>query len=215
MKKRLLLVYDDECVCDFIEERLSHLNAKRTGRSAAALMLARNQIYDLYIIDDRLPDGSGDNLCREIRKFDHNTPILLLTGTGTATERAGRVHAGATASLEKPFDFLQLESLVASLMRRAESASLKAAVAELEAIRDSIYDHLSELEARSHSATVRSTLAIERVAAQMSQSHDLALRAYSVFHAAGGSRGHFEKLWPAAIETTIHSCDSNKAKSMN
>jgi len=209
MKKRLLLVYDDECVCELIEQRLSHLNAKRTSRSAAALMLARNQIYDLYIIDDRLPDGSGDNLCREIRKFDRNTPILLLTGTGTNT-RAGLVDAGAMASLEKPFDFLQLESVVASLMRKAEAASMKAAVAELEAIRDSIYDHLSELEARSHSATFRSTLAIERVAAQMSQSHDLALRAYSVFHAAGGSRGHFEKLWPAAIETTIHSCDSNK-----
>jgi DNA-binding response OmpR family regulator len=178
-------------------------------------MLARNQIYDLYIIDDRLPDGSGDNLCREIRRFDHNTPILLLEDAGMDSERADLIDGGATASLEKPFDFLQLEYVVASLMRRAEAASLKATVAELEAIRDSIYDHLTELESRSHSATIRSARAIERVTAHMSKNPDLALRAYSVFHAAGGSRGHFEKLWSAAIECTIHSCDSNRTESVN
>ena len=53
--------------------------------------------------------------------------------------------AGATAFLDKPFDFMQLEAVVASLIRKAEAASLKAAVAELEVIRDSIYDCFAEL----------------------------------------------------------------------
>src|SRR5262249_10293324 len=213
MKKRLLLVYDDESICDLIELRLTRLSVKRTARATAALMLARNQIYDLYIIDNRLPDGSGANLCSDIREFDHNTPILFLSDPCHESDRFHAINGGASASVDKPFDFLQLEIIAASLIRKAEAASLKAAVAELEAMRDSIYDCIAELESQSLAATLRSKLAIARVAAQMSQSQDLVLRAYSAFHSAGGSRGHFEILWPSAIERTIHSCDLDKVKS--
>jgi DNA-binding response OmpR family regulator len=70
---------------------------------------------------------------------------LLLSDPSRATGRADPMAAGATAFLDKPFDFMQLEAVVASLIRKAEAASLKAAVAELEVIRDSIYDCFAEL----------------------------------------------------------------------
>src|SRR5262249_49264971 len=164
---------------------------------------------------NRLPDGGGAGLCRDIRRFDHNTPILLLSDPCHDADRVQALNAGATTSLDKPFDFLQLEIIVASLIRKAEAASLRAAVAKLKAMRDSIYDCLAELESQSPAATLRSKLAIARVAVQMSQSQDLVLRAYSAFDSAGGSRGHFEILWPSAIERTIHSCDLDKAKSVH
>jgi len=176
-------------------------------------MLARNRIYDLYIIDKQLRDGSGANLCSQIREFDHNTPILFLSDPYPDSHQLEAMNAGATASLDKPFDFSQLEAIVASLIRRAEAASLNAAILELETMRDSIYDCIVELESQSDAATLRSKLAIARAAVAIRQSQDLVLRAYSTFISAGGSRGHFEILWPTAIERTLHCRDLDKTRS--
>src|SRR5215469_4261885 len=156
MKKRLLVVHNDESICELIELRLSNVKVRWTARTARALMLARNQIYDFYIIDNRLPDGSGASLCSEIRRFDDNTPILFLSDPRHDTDRVHALSSGATASLDKPFDFLQLEIVADSLIRKAEAASLNAAAVELGAMRDSIYDCIAELESQSVAATLRS-----------------------------------------------------------
>lgn len=64
--------------------------------------LARNQSFDLYLLDLWLPDGEGLDLARIIRKFDRDTPIVFFSAAAHEADRREALEAGAQAYLTKP-----------------------------------------------------------------------------------------------------------------
>jgi len=90
---------------------------------AAGLQLIRCGIFDLYLLDGRLPGCSGIELCREIRLTDANTPVVILSTAGQAGDQAAAFAAGASRCLDMPDDFFLLESTVIGLLSRAEARS--------------------------------------------------------------------------------------------
>jgi len=88
-----------------------------TGETiASGVALAGSQAFDLYLLDSWLPDGSGLDLCKQIRKFDKATPILFYSAAAYEVDRQQAINSGAQAYLVKPTNPSELCSLVISLV---------------------------------------------------------------------------------------------------
>src|SRR5262249_51230731 len=146
----------------------------------------RSAVFDLYLLDEWLPDPSGVELCRQIRKVDANTPVVVLSPAGHPGEPDAALEAGATAYVDMPADFVRLEGTVIGLIQQAEVRSLNARAAEAAALRDEINLHLAGTDARLKENAEVTTRAID---------HLLRARAYATFIESGGARSHFDRLW--------------------
>ena len=83
---------------------------------ASGVALAGSQHFDLYLLDSWLPDGSGLDLCRQIREFDKATPILFYSAAAYEVDRAEAIKSGAQAYLVKPSHPSELCNMVTSLL---------------------------------------------------------------------------------------------------
>nr|WP_208407720.1 response regulator transcription factor [Amycolatopsis granulosa] len=79
--------------------------------------------YDVVLLDRDLPGMSGDDLCQEIVASDELTRVLMLTASGTVSDRVEGLSLGADDYLAKPFAFPELVARVRALGRRATPAA--------------------------------------------------------------------------------------------
>jgi two-component system catabolic regulation response regulator CreB len=127
---RILLVEDDPAIARSIIYTL-----ERDGLSVTHSLLlgdARIQISrqppDAVILDVGLPDGSGLDLCRELRAAG-NLPVLMLSAQGEEIDRVLGLELGADDYVSKPFSPRELLARVRSLLRRARMPAPAAAPA--------------------------------------------------------------------------------------
>src|SRR5262245_60576934 len=85
---------------------------------ADALLTAKREHFNLYLIDNLLPDGTGLDLCREIRTSDRDTPIIFCSGFTDDSHERMAFDAGANDVLQKPFDTDQLLAAIARVRKR-------------------------------------------------------------------------------------------------
>lgn len=85
--------------------------------------LAESNQYNLIILDVNLPLINGYDLCKEIRKTNHNIPVIMLTALGTPDNKLTGFNAGADDYVTKPFDFRELLARVNVFLRRSDIAS--------------------------------------------------------------------------------------------
>jgi DNA-binding response OmpR family regulator len=90
-----------------------------------ALLLARSNHFDLYMIDNWMPGGSGVELCRKLREFDAFTPILFYSGAAYDKDKQEAFSSGAQAYLTKPVDNDELIKEVFRLIAEAANGNLK------------------------------------------------------------------------------------------
>jgi CheY-like chemotaxis protein len=90
-----------------------------------ALLLARSNQFDLYMIDNWMPGGSGVDLCRKLREFDSYTPILFYSGAAYERDKREAFSAGAQAYLIKPVDNVELITEVSRLIAEARNGNPK------------------------------------------------------------------------------------------
>ena len=83
---------------------------------ASGIALAASDRFDLYLLDSWLPDGSGLDLCRQIREFDKTTPILFYSAAAYEIDRDQAMRCGAQAYLIKPSQPSELCNLVTKLI---------------------------------------------------------------------------------------------------
>jgi len=79
--------------------------------AAEALELTRIEDFDLFLLDNRLPDRSGIELCRALRMGQPDTPIVLYSGDAYPMQHSAAMEAGATAYVDKP----NIDQLVATI----------------------------------------------------------------------------------------------------
>lgn len=75
-----LCVDDHHDTCDLITTLLSDSDVMCAHTKASGLQKANAENFDFYLLDYYLPDGTGLELCRLIRAFNHQSPILLVQG---------------------------------------------------------------------------------------------------------------------------------------
>lgn len=81
--------------------------------------LAETEPYDLIVLDLMLPKIDGLTICKNLRKKNLKTPILILTAKTTVEDKVQGLDSGADDYLTKPFSFLELRSRIHSLIRRS------------------------------------------------------------------------------------------------
>src|SRR4029450_4335433 len=107
-RKRILFVEDDEDAWEIVALTLAGYEIICARNFDEGLRLARRRRFDLYILDNWLPDRSGVELCRAIREFDPYTPILFYSAAGYKRDIEEGSSAGAQAYLVKPVSFNEL-----------------------------------------------------------------------------------------------------------
>lgn len=119
---RILLVEDDNRIGNNIKTML-----EKRGYSTDLVALAKAahehiliETYDLFLIDWKLPDGNGIDICKFIRKSNIKTPILILTAKSQIEDKVEGLDAGADDYLTKPFEQEELLARVRALLRRKE-----------------------------------------------------------------------------------------------
>ncbi|MCD6259072.1 MAG: response regulator transcription factor [Helicobacteraceae bacterium] len=92
--------------------------------------LLQKASYDLLILDWNLPDGEGIDLLKEIRSYDNDTPILMLSARNDVNDKVIALDNGADDYLSKPFSYVELLARIRTLLRR--NASVKTNVIVLD-----------------------------------------------------------------------------------
>ena len=82
-KPKILCVEDDTDACELITAVLPEFEVVSAKSKAAAIEQAKVGGFLIVLLDYHLPDGTGEDVCRAIRRFDSRTPILFITGTST------------------------------------------------------------------------------------------------------------------------------------
>ena len=101
----LLVVDDDVAVCQIVHRMLSNEHCKvQTSQSVAnALGAIEQKAFDAYVIDFKLPDGSGLDVAERIRSKWGATPIILISGYDPAAVALRAQKLNISNFLEKPF----------------------------------------------------------------------------------------------------------------
>jgi two-component system, OmpR family, response regulator RegX3 len=122
-KRRILLVEDEESITAPLSEALARegFDTSVAGSAAAALELAGKQRPDLVLLDVMLPDGSGFEVARELRRGSR-VPIIMLTARGEEADRVAGLELGADDYVVKPFSARELVARVRAVLRRVAEA---------------------------------------------------------------------------------------------
>ncbi len=119
MFRKVLVVEDEEKIVEFIESYLKNSGYEvykaLSGRDALKLF-ADNKI-DLILLDLMLPDISGEQICREIRRKS-NVPIIMLTAKTSEENILNGLNIGADDYITKPFSPREMVARVNAVFRR-------------------------------------------------------------------------------------------------
>lgn len=117
---KVLIVDDDEGVCEVVEVGLSPENivVEKSYDGADALERLRAYTYDVLIFDWDLPGISGLELCKHFRATGGQTPIIMLTAKSMLESKETGFDAGADDYLTKPFAVRELRARIKALLRR-------------------------------------------------------------------------------------------------
>jgi two-component system, OmpR family, catabolic regulation response regulator CreB len=122
VKAKILIVEDEPAILDNIQYVLEaeSLETVRLSEGLAVLPLLARERFDLILIDIGLPDITGLDLCKEIRKT-HSTPIIFLTARTGEIDRVVGLEIGADDYISKPFSPRELAARVKAVLRRTRS----------------------------------------------------------------------------------------------
>jgi DNA-binding response OmpR family regulator len=114
IRKHILCLDDDEDTCHMMDALLRTYGYEVTTASSVAEAQAaiEREKFDMLIFD-----GLGLELCEQVRKTDHNTPILFLTGLASQDDIDKAMNAGAQAYLVKPIDMDVLEQTILKFIK--------------------------------------------------------------------------------------------------
>jgi two-component system phosphate regulon response regulator PhoB len=111
---RILCTEDHGDTCELIRLVLSYHNCDVIIAETPlhAIELAKNESFDLYLLDNWIPGMSGTDLCEALRLFDSDTPILFYSGAAFPKDKEEAYASGAQGYLVKPADPDELVSEV-------------------------------------------------------------------------------------------------------
>jgi DNA-binding response OmpR family regulator len=102
--KRVLCVEDDRDTCEILRFVLKEYELTAVHSVEEAEKLIASTSFDLYVLDNWLPDGSGTELCQKIREAGLTEPIIFTSAIGQRHEIDRAVAAGADRYLVKPYE---------------------------------------------------------------------------------------------------------------
>jgi len=125
---KILLVEDDKKVALFIKKGLVEqsfsVDIAEDGEQGE--LMTGDTTYDVILIDIMIPKKSGFSLCKCIREFNSDVPIMMLTALDSTEDKLRGFEVGADDYLVKPFEFQELLARVRALLRRRKNQDIPA-----------------------------------------------------------------------------------------
>jgi CheY-like chemotaxis protein len=187
LSKSLLCVQGDEEERGLLAELLKGYRMVFACNGYEALRELGRGVFDGYILDLWLPDWSGAQLCRDVRKIDPHGPILFCTAAARIEDRNNAIRAGGNAYLSKPIDPSRLLAQLRVLLELADLESIQARVEADRAMQAELERRGAEVFKRTGESRRSAVRAVERISKA---------RASIAFSKSGGTRANFERWWP-------------------
>ena len=120
MSKRILIVEDEKNIVDILSFNLTRegYETLEAYDGQAGLQLALEQNPDLILLDLMLPKMDGFDVCRNLRKENRSTPVIMLTAREEETDKVLGLELGADDYITKPFSPSELLARVDAIYRR-------------------------------------------------------------------------------------------------
>jgi DNA-binding response OmpR family regulator len=124
----ILLIEDEPDVVDFVKKGLGEesFEVSVALNGVDGLQMALNNPYDIILLDIMIPEKNGIEVCKEIRGYGTQTPILFLTALNTPDNIALGLNSGADDYLVKPFKFNELIARIRAILRRLNQEKMGA-----------------------------------------------------------------------------------------
>jgi two-component system copper resistance phosphate regulon response regulator CusR len=118
---RILVVEDEQKTADYLQQGLTESGyvVDCAASGIDGLHLARQNTYELVILDVNLPHTDGWDVLEQLRR-DGNQRVMMLTARGRLADKIKGLDMGADDYLVKPFEFPELLARVRTLLRRSE-----------------------------------------------------------------------------------------------
>jgi two-component system alkaline phosphatase synthesis response regulator PhoP len=118
---RILIAEDEPAIALGLEDdlKMEGYQVEVTGNGADALRRAKEDEFDLIVLDIMLPGKDGFELCRDLRRSGRRTPVLMLTAKAQEAEKVMGLELGADDYVTKPFSVHELRARIKALLRRA------------------------------------------------------------------------------------------------
>ncbi|MCZ6727009.1 MAG: response regulator transcription factor [Acidobacteria bacterium] len=122
---RILIVEDEPAIALALQTdlRLEGYEVEVAEDGETASQRARDEPFDLILLDIMLPGKDGFAVCREVRSAGVKVPILMLTAKAQEAEKVLGLELGADDYVTKPFSALELRARIKALLRRTEDAT--------------------------------------------------------------------------------------------
>ena|ERR1700686_1983304 len=132
MHEKILIVEDDAVIRMALEDRLQSegYNFDHALDGEEGLRKAKQDPFDLVILDIMLPRKNGFDVCRDMRMAGLVLPIIMLTARGQTIDKVLGLKIGADDYLTKPFDSMELLARIEALLRRAKAPTAGGAAHE-------------------------------------------------------------------------------------
>ena len=123
--KNILIVEDDKALAEGIVLvlRQDGFSFQCCHNVKDAKKVLEKNIFDLILLDINLPDGSGLDICRGLRKEERLDPVIFLTALDTELHEVTGFQAGADDYITKPFDMEEVLARIESSLRRIQFQS--------------------------------------------------------------------------------------------
>ncbi|HVU13202.1 MAG TPA: response regulator [Phototrophicaceae bacterium] len=134
-KPRLLIVEDDPDLSDMLDAyfRVQEYDVLTAAWGRDALKISAEETVNLIMLDIRLPDIDGYEICRQLRtqRRTQDVPIIFLTEKRDRVDKLQGLELGVVDYITKPFDVQELRLRVRNAISRVEQAALVNPVTEL------------------------------------------------------------------------------------
>ena len=129
---RILIIEDEEKIARVLQLELQFegYEAAMVHSGADGLLAFHDESWDLVLLDWMLPEMSGLEVLKRIRKQNETTPIILLTAKGEIADKVTALDAGANDYVTKPFEFEELLARIRVALRFAPKVERKDAANE-------------------------------------------------------------------------------------
>jgi len=120
--KKALVVDDEKLIVKGIRFSLEQddMQVDCAYDGEEALEYAKNNRYDIILLDVMLPKLTGFEVCQQIREFS-NVPIIMLTAKDDDMDKILGLEYGADDYITKPFNILEVKARIKAIMRRTDS----------------------------------------------------------------------------------------------
>ena len=145
---KILIVEDEKKIANSLRKNFNDEGFETSVcyDGAKALEVVSKEKFDIILLDWRIPEVTGINVCKRIRSANNQTPIILLTALTNISNKVEALNSGADDYVTKPFSFEEVLARVTALIRRNNSSKN---IIEFDNLTLNLITHILETETES------------------------------------------------------------------